>query len=91
MQIRGRRLTEPHLARSNLKPTMATAITFASAGRDGALVQIVDQSPEEVVALVAGSEGAPLELTTDGNPVFVNQSTIAFWRLHGRSDPERSQ
>ncbi len=71
---------------------MATAITFASAGRDGALVQIVDQSPEEVVALVAGSEeGAPLELTTDGNPVFVNRSTIAFWRLHGQSDPERSQ
>jgi hypothetical protein len=71
---------------------MATAITFASAGRDGALVQIVDQSPEEVVALVTGSgEGAPVKLTTEGKPVFVNQATIAFWRLHGASDPERSQ
>jgi len=71
---------------------MATAITFASAGRDGALVQIVDQSPDEVFVLVAGGEeGTPVKLTNDGHPVFVNRATIAFWRQHGRSDPERSQ
>ena len=71
---------------------MATAITFASAGRDGALVQIVDESPEEVLALVRSSEdGTPVKLTADGKPVFVNRATIAFWRLHGQSDPTRSQ
>ena len=71
---------------------MPTAITFASAGRDGALVQVVDQSPDEVFALVAeGEEDAPVRLTNDGQPVFVNRATIAFWRLHGVGDPQRSQ
>jgi hypothetical protein len=71
---------------------MATSITFASAGRDGALVQIVDQSPDEVFVLVTGGEErTPIKLTTDGNPVYVNPATIAFWRQHGISDPERSQ
>jgi hypothetical protein len=71
---------------------MATAITFASAGRDGALVQIVDQSPDDVFSLVTAAEASsPIKLTHDGQPVFVNPETIAFWRLHGETDPERSQ
>jgi len=71
---------------------MATAITFASTGRDGALVQIVDQSPDEVFALVTEAEArSPVKLTNDGQPVFVNPAMIALWRLHGRGDPERSQ